>query len=280
MRILALALAGFVWSAAAISDTAAERPFFVLQATTTTQNSGLLDALLPKFEAASGIDVRVVVFGTGQALRNGENGDVDLLLVHAPQMEAEFVKNGFGVERHHVMENDFVLVGPEDDLAGTRDASGIADALERIASVKALFISRGDNSGTHIKETEIWRMAGVDPRTGSGEWYLEAGGGMGATLNISAARGAYTIADRASWASFANRAGLALLFEDDDELLRNPYGLVLVNPDRHAHVKAAEGQAFIDWMTGKEGQAGIAAFTIDGQPVFFPASDPARHRKD
>ena len=280
MRTLALVFAAIVWSTAALADTAGEQPFLVLQATTTTQNSGLLDALLPKFEAATGIDVRVVVFGTGQALRNGENGDVDLLLVHAPQMEAEFVKNGFGVERHQVMENDFVLVGPQDDPAGARNVSGIADALAQIAAVNALFISRGDNSGTHVKEMEIWRMAGLDPRIGSGKWYLEAGSGMGATLNISAARSAYTIADRASWASFANRAGLALLFESDERILRNPYGLVLVNPARHAHVKAAEGQAFIDWMMGEEGQAEIAAFQIDGQPVFFPAHDPARHRKD
>ncbi len=247
----------------------------VLQSTTSTRNSGLLDHLLPKFTARTGIEVRVVAVGTGQALKNARNGDGDALLVHARARELAFVAEGYGVLRCDVMYNDFVIVGPADDpagIAGMRDAPA---AFARIAAAGAIFVSRGDDSGTHVKERSLWRLAGIDPAAGAADWYREAGAGMGATLNIAAGMEGYTLTDRASWIAFANKRNLALLVEGDPRLF-NQYGVILVNPARHPAVNFAAAKAFRDWLVGPEGQAAIAAFRVKGQQLFFPNADCGR----
>ena len=243
--------------------------FIVVQSTTSIRNSGLLDHLLPEFTAQSGIEVRVVAVGTGQAIRNARNGDADVLLVHAKSAEEAFVAEGFGVERFDLMYNDFVIVGPASDPA---DVSGMNDAvssLEKIARARAAFASRGDDSGTHKKELDLWRETGLDPASASGGWYRETGSGMGATLNTAVGMSAYTLTDRATWIGFGNKGDFAIHVEGDAELF-NQYGLILVSPERHPHVAAAAGQAFIDWMLGPEGQRAIASFKIAGQQLFFP----------
>lgn len=247
----------------------AEDRFIIVQSTTSTQNSGLLDAILPGFEEKTGIDVRVVAVGTGQAIRNAMNGDGDVLLVHARPAEEAFVAEGWGVERHEVMYNDFVLVGPADDPAGLAGGSDIVAALTAIAGAEAPFASRGDDSGTHKAELRHWRSAGIDVAGASGGWYRETGTGMGATLNIAAGMQAYVLTDRATWIAFGNKGGMEILVEGDP-LLFNQYGVILVNPEKHPGVRAADGQAFIDWLTGPEGQAAIAGYTRDGQQLFFP----------
>lgn len=250
---------------------AADRNFIIVQSTTSTQNSGLFDAILPQFQAKTGIEVRVVAVGTGQALKNGRNGDGDVLLVHARAAEDRFVAEGFGIERRDVMYNDFVIIGPPDDpggIAGMRDAPA---ALAKIARTKAFFVSRGDNSGTHIKERSLWKASGVDPAGASGAWYREAGSGMGATLNTAVGMGAYTLTDRATWISFRNRRDFRIQVEGDKRLF-NPYGVILVNPQRHPHVNASGGRAFIEWLTGREGQAAIAAYTVSGNQLFYPSA--------
>jgi tungstate transport system substrate-binding protein len=241
-------------------------PFIVLASTTSTESSGLFRHLLPAFTAATGIEVRVVAVGTGQAIRLARNGDADVLLVHHPESERQFVADGHGVERVPVMHNDFVLVGPAQDPAGIRGSRDAAAALARIAASRHPFASRGDHSGTHMVELELWDAAGVEP---GGSWYRETGSGMGATLNVASAMDAYALADRGTWLSFGNRARLEILVEGD-ERLQNPYGVILVNPARHAHVRAAAGQAFIDWLTSAPGQARIASFLIGGEQAFFP----------
>ena len=243
--------------------------FLLLQSTTSTQNSGLLDDLIPRFRAETGIDVRVVAVGTGQALKNARNGDGDVLLVHARAREDAFVAAGYGIERHDVMYNDFVIVGPIDAPAGIRGMTDAAAALRALATQGATFASRGDDSGTHTKERALWQAAGVDPSRASGSWYRETGTGMGATLNTAVAMQAYTLTDRGSWISFKNKRDHEILVEGDSRLA-NPYGVILVNPERHPHVKAAEGRAFIAWLIGPRGQAAIANFRIDGQQLFFP----------
>ncbi|MEM6659082.1 MAG: substrate-binding domain-containing protein [Pseudomonadota bacterium] len=247
----------------------AEEPFVVVQSTTSTQNSGLLDFILPGFEAETGIDVRIVAVGTGQAIRNAINGDGDVLLVHSTPDEEQFVADGWGVQRADVMYNDYVLVGPRADPAGVRGASDILAALPMIEAARAPFVSRGDDSGTHKAELGFWTAAGFDPTGASGTWYLETGSGMGATLNVASGMGAYTLTDRATWLSFANRSDLEVLLEGDPRLF-NQYGVILVSPDRHPRVRAAAGQRFIDWLTGPDGQAAIESYTLDGQQVFFP----------
>ena len=244
-------------------------PFIVVASTTSTQNSGLFDHLLPRFRGKTGIAVRIVAVGTGQALRLARNGDADVLLVHHKASEERFVAEGFGVQRFDVMANDFVIVGPASDLAAIRGSTDAAGAMQRIAAARAPFLSRGDDSGTHKKERELWRAAGIDARRASGTWYREAGAGMGATLNSAAAMAAYTLSDRGTWLAFANKATLNILAEGDRRLL-NPYGVILVDPKRHPHVKADLGQAFIDWLVGPEGQAAITGFRIGGQQAFFP----------
>ncbi|SDC95093.1 substrate-binding domain-containing protein [Ruegeria marina] len=257
---LALAMAG---AAQAAED------FIVVQSTTSTQNSGLLDHILPAFEAESGIEVRVVAVGTGQAIKNATNGDGDVLLVHAKAAEEKFVAEGWGVQRFDVMYNDFVLVGPVADPAGIKGGADVVAALSAIASAQAPFASRGDDSGTHKAELRHWQSAGVDVAAASGGWYRETGSGMGATLNLAAGMGAYALTDRATWIAFANKGDLEVMVEGDDRLF-NQYGVILVNPEKHPGVKAEAGQKFIDWLIGPDGQAAIASYTLDGQQLFFP----------
>lgn len=250
---------------------AAER-FITVSSTTSTENSGLFQAILPLFEKDTGIAVRVVAVGTGQAIRMAQRGDADVLLVHHRPSEEQFVADGFGVERHDVMYNDFVLAGPRTDPAGVGGTSDAVGALARIATQQAVFVSRGDDSGTHKRELSLWRAAGVDVSVASHAWYRESGAGMGTALNIASGMGAYILTDRGTWLNFSNKGGLVVLVAGDRRLF-NPYGVILVNPQRHPHVKAADGQAFIDWLLSPAGQAAIAAYRIDGQPVFFPHTD-------
>ena len=247
----------------------AEERFIILQSTTSTQNSGLFDAILPRFQSKTGIEVRVVAVGTGQALKNARNGDGDVLLVHARSDEEAFVAAGWGVKRYNVMYNDFVIVGPTDDPAGIGGLRPASLALKKIVQIQAAFVSRGDESGTHKKERALWKIAAVDPLKASGTWYREAGAGMGATLNTAVGMRAYTLTDRGTWLSFRNKADYTILVEGDPQLF-NQYGVILVNPAKHPHVKAGLGQQFIDWLVGPEGQRLIAGYTIAGQPLFFP----------
>ena len=248
----------------------AQERFITLASTTSTANSGLFDHILPLFTESSGIAVRVVAVGTGAALKLGERGDVDVVLVHARAAEERFVAAGFGVDRRDVMYNDFIIVGPASDPAAIAGMTDAPEALRRIAESHAPFVSRGDGSGTHKAELRLWDAVGGAPQ--SGDWYREAGAGMGATLNTARAMDAYSLADRGTWLSFANRGGLVALVEGDPRLF-NPYGVILVNPARHPHVKAADGGAFIDWLTGPEGQAAIGAFTLGGQRLFTPNAE-------
>jgi tungstate transport system substrate-binding protein len=248
------------------------RPITVAS-TTSTQNSGLFAYLLPKFTAETGIDVNVVAVGTGQAIRIATNGDADVLLVHHEASERKFVAEGLGLARHPVMHNDFVLVGPARDPAGIRGMADVAKALRRIGEAGEVFVSRGDDSGTHKKELELWQATAFDPRPASGSWYREAGSGMGATLNTAAAMNGYTLSDRASWVSYGNKGGLEILVEGDARL-HNPYTAIVVNPERHPHVHAGEAQTFVDWLTSLRGQEAIAAFRVDGQQLFFPDARP------
>ncbi len=241
----------------------------ILQSTTSTANSGLYKFILPKFKAKTGITVRVVAVGTGQALRNGRAGDGDVLLVHAKSAEEKFVAEGYGVRRFDVMYNDFVIVGPAKDPAGIRDATSTAAAFAKIAASKALFASRGDNSGTHKKEQQLWTVANIDPSPSSGQWYRETGSGMGATLNIAVGMGAYTMTDRGTWISFKNKQNFEILLEGDKALF-NQYGIILINPARHKNVNARDGQVFIDWILSSEGQSAIASYKLGGKQLFFP----------
>lgn len=251
------------------SGAARAQEFIVVQSTTSTQNSGLFEHILPMFEAETGIDVRVVAVGTGQAIRNAMNGDGDVLFVHDRVAEDKFVAEGHGIARFDMMHNDFVLVGPKTDpacVAGMRD---VVAALRRIAEAQVPFVSRGDDSGTNKAELRLWTEAGIDARAASGSWYRETGAGMGATLNTGIAMGAYVLTDRATWIAFGNKGGHAIRVEGDARL-SNRYGIILVNPDKHPNVKARAGQTFIDWVLSDEGQAAIASYKVDGQQLFFP----------
>jgi tungstate transport system substrate-binding protein len=248
---------------------AADQPFILLQSTTSTRNSGLYDYLLPMYQKFSGVVVRAVAVGTGQALANARNGDADVLLVHARNAEEQFVADGYGVRRFDLMYNDFVIVGSNTDPAQIRGLNRAAEALQRIARANALFVSRGDDSGTHQKERALWQDAKVDAVAASGTWYLETGSGMGATLNIAAGRSAYALTDRATWISFQNKQSFEILVAGDPKLF-NQYGVILVDPERHPHVKAALGQAFIDWLLSSAGQNAIAAFKVGGEQLFYP----------
>lgn len=250
----------------------AEDRFIIVQSTTSTQNSGLLDAILPEFEAQSGVDVRVVAVGTGQAIRNATLGDGDVLLVHAKPAEEKFVTDGWGLYRLDVMYNDFVLVGPAADPAGIAGTSDIVAALNAIATAQVPFASRGDDSGTHKAELRHWGSAQVDVAADSGGWYRETGSGMGATLNVAQGMDAYALTDRATWLAFGNKGNHKILVEGDPKLF-NQYGVIPVNPAKHPGLNAADGQLFIDWLTGAQGQAAIADFKIDGQQLFFPNAD-------
>ncbi len=265
---LALAL----FAATLTMEAHADTPTITLASTTSTENSGLFAHLLPQFTQSTGIAVRVVAVGTGQALRIARNGDADVLLVHHRPSEEAFVAEGYGLRRYDVMYNDFVLLGPRADPAGLRGLDDAAAALARVAAARAPFASRGDDSGTHKKELGLWAAAGLDPSAASGSWYRETGSGMGATLNAAAAMGAYALSDRATWRAFANKGDLEVLVEGDERLF-NPYGVILVNPARHPHVHAREGQAFIDWLVSETGQKAIADFRVDGRQLFFPNAE-------
>ena len=248
------------------AQPAAAQEFITVASTTSTENSGLFGHILPIFRDDTGIEVRVVAQGTGQALETGRRGDADVVFVHARAQEEQFVAEGYGVERFDVMYNDFVMVGPGDDPAGLRAAPDAAAAITLIADAEAPFASRGDDSGTHVAEQALWAAAGIEPE---GAWYLSTGSGMGATLNTAAQVPAYALTDRGTWLSFENRGPLEIVHEGDPALF-NPYGIILVSPERHSHVKAEQGQAFIDWIISDEGQAAIAGYTVGGEQLFFP----------
>jgi tungstate transport system substrate-binding protein len=257
-----------------LATAAADDKFIVVQSTTSTEQSGLFGYLLPLFKAGSGIDVRVVAVGTGQAIKNAQNGDGDVLFVHAKADEEKFVEAGYGVKRFDVMYNDFVIVGPKSDPAGVAGMTDAAAALTKIAAAKAPFASRGDDSGTHKAELKLWQTAGVDTKAASGGWYRETGSGMGPTLNTAAGMGAYALTDRGTWLSFQNRGDLEILVAGDGRLF-NQYGVTLVNPAKLPGVKADLGQQFVDWLISPEGQKAIAGFTINGEQLFFPNAKPA-----
>ena len=247
----------------------ADQAFITLQSTTSTQNSGLLDHILPIFTRETGIEVRVVAVGTGQAIRNASMGDGDALLVHARAAEEAFVAEGHGTERRDVMYNDFVLVGPPADPAGVRGMKDAPAALRLIADKGAPFASRGDDSGTHKAEMRLWEAAGTDPVPASGTWYRETGSGMGATLNTGIGMDAYVLTDRATWLAHGRKGEHEILVEGDERLF-NQYGVIPVNPERHPGVKAKEARAFADWLTSTAGQGAIASFRVDGEQLFFP----------
>lgn len=247
----------------------AEKPYITVASTTSTEQSGLFGHIIPAFTEATGIDVRVVAVGTGQAFAIARAGDADILFVHDTAGEEQFVADGYGVERKDVMYNDFVIIGPTADPAGIADAETAIDAMQRIAGVEAAFTSRGDDSGTHRAELRLWEDAGIEP---AGRWYRELGSGMGPTLNTAAGMDAYVVSDRATWLSFENRQELTILFEGDDVLF-NPYGSVLINPERHPHLKHDLAAQWHEWLISDEGQAAIASYEIDGEALFFPNAD-------
>jgi len=254
----------------AVFPASAVERFITLASTTSTENSGLFEAILPQFTLAVGIAVRVVAVGSGAAFRLGRRGDVDVILVHDREAELRFVADGHGATRRDVMYNDFVIAGPRIDPAKVRGMNDVVFALRRIAAASAPFASRGDDSGTHKAERRYWKAAAFDPIPGSGKWYFEAGAGMGATLNLAVAKGAYVLSDRATWLSFKNRARMRIAVQGDPRLF-NPYGVILVNSDRHPHVKRTAGLRFIDWLTSVAGRTAISDFRLAGQQVFFPA---------
>jgi tungstate transport system substrate-binding protein len=241
----------------------------VVASTTSTQDSGLFGHLLPLFKAKTGIDVRVVSQGTGQALDTGRRGDADVVFVHAKSQEEKFVADGFGVKRTPVMYNDFVLIGPKSDPAKINGSKDIAAALAKIKAAGAPFISRGDKSGTHSAELNLWKAAGIDIAANKGPWYRDIGQGMGAALNTASASNAYVLTDRGTWLSFKNRGDLVISVEGDKRLF-NQYGVILVNPAKHAHVKKDLAQSFIDWLISPAGQKAIADYKINGEQLFFP----------
>jgi tungstate transport system substrate-binding protein len=253
----------------AASPVQAQDKSIVVASTTSTQDSGLFGHILPLFKAATGIEVRVVAQGTGQALDTGRRGDADVLFVHAKAQEEKFIADGFGVKRFPVMYNDFVLIGPKSDPAGIKGQSDIVAALQTIKARAAPFISRGDRSGTHIAELDLWKAAGIDIAKDKGPWYKEIGQGMGAALNTASASNAYVLADRGTWIAFKNRGELDIAVQGDKRLF-NQYGVMLVNPAKHPHVKKEPGQAFIDWLVSAAGQKAIADYKIEGQQLFFP----------
>ena len=271
MHLLRRAVLPVLVAAFALPAFAQERSITVAS-TTSTEQSGLFGHILPIFTRESGIAVRVVALGTGQALDVGRRGDADVVFVHDRAAEERFVAEGFGGPRRHVMFNDFVITGPAADPARIAGLGDTAEALRRIAAARAPFISRGDRSGTHAAELRLWQLAGIDPATGRGQWYREVGQGMGPALNTAAAQGAYILADRGTWLSFRNRQDQRILIEGDTRLF-NQYGVMLVNAQRHPHVKAADGQRFIDWLLSAAGQAAIASYRINGEQLFFPNAD-------
>jgi len=271
MRLFRRALLLALMAAFALPALAQERSITVAS-TTSTEQSGLFGHILPIFTRETGIAVRVVALGTGQALDVGRRGDADVVFVHDRAAEERFVADGFGGPRRHVMFNDFVITGPAADPARIAGLGDTAEGLRRIAAARAPFISRGDRSGTHAAELRLWQLADLDPTTGRGQWYREIGQGMGPALNTAAAQGAYVLADRGTWLSFRNRQDQRILIEGDARLF-NQYGVMLVNAQRHPHVKMADAQRFIDWLLSSAGQAAIASYRINGEQLFFPNAD-------
>ena len=265
--VIALFALGFLVFSTGL--TQAQDKSIVVASTTSTQDSGLFDHILPLFKSKTGIDVKVVSQGTGQALDTGRRGDADVVFVHAKPQEEKFVTDGFGVKRMPVMYNDFILIGPKSDPAGIGGTKDIVAALKTIKAKGSAFISRGDKSGTHSAELNLWKAAGIDIAVEKGPWYREIGQGMGAALNTASASNAYVLADRGTWLSFKNRGDLVISVEGDQRLF-NQYGVMLVNPTKHPHVKKQAGQAFIDWLVSPEGQKTIAEYKIGGQQFFFP----------
>ena len=247
----------------------AQQKYITVASTTSTEQSGLFRHLLPIFEQKTGIQVRVVALGTGQALDMGRRGDADVVFVHAKPLEEEFVAEGHGVQRYEVMYNDFVLIGPRADPARVAGGKDVVRAFQQIEKAKSAFVSRGDRSGTHFAELELWKAAAIDIAREKGAWYRETGSGMGPALNTASGMNAYILADRGTWLSFKNRGELAIVVEGDKRLF-NQYGIILVNPARHLGVKREMGQAFIDWIIANEGQEAIAAYKIGGEQLFFP----------
>jgi tungstate transport system substrate-binding protein len=270
--VIAFAAAAFM---AGVSIASAQNRSIVVSSTTSTQDSGLFGHILPLFKAKTGIDVKVVSQGTGQALDTGRRGDADVVFVHAKSAEVKFLAEGFSTKRYPVMYNDFVLIGPNTDPAGITGSRDIVAALKSIKDRAAPFISRGDRSGTHVAELNLWKDAGIDIEKDKGPWYKSIGQGMGAALNTASASNSYVLADRGTWLSFKNRVDLIIAVEGDKKLF-NQYGVMLVNPAKHPNVKKDLGQAFIDWLISPEGQKAIADYKINGQQLFYPnANDPS-----
>jgi tungstate transport system substrate-binding protein len=274
MRAWVLALtAGFFLLSA--SSANAEQQFITVASTTSTEESGLFGHLLPGFTKETGIEVRVVAVGTGQALKIGERGDCDVVFVHDKPAELDFVAKGFGIERREVMYNDFVLVGPGADPAQVEGGKDIVAAFRKIAQAQAPFVARGDDSGTSKAELRLWKEAGIDPKAARGGWYRDTGSGMGPTLNTAAAMDGYALSDRGTWLSFKNKQGLKIVVEGDRRLF-NQYGIMLVNSAKHPEVKQALGRKFIDWLVSPAGQQAIADYRINGEQLFFPDANSRR----
>jgi tungstate transport system substrate-binding protein len=270
-RFLSFATALCVGAVAAFAPAIAEDRSIVVASTTSTQDSGLFGYLLPIFKAKTGIEVKVIAQGTGQALDTARRGDADVVFVHAKSQEEKFLAEGFGVKRFDVMYNDFVLIGPRGDPAGVK-GKDIETALKTIQAKGVRFVSRGDRSGTHAAELALWKQAGIDIAAGKGPWYREIGQGMGAALNAASGMNGYVLSDRGTWISFKNRGDLQIVVEGDKRLF-NQYGVMLVSPEKYPSVKKELGQAFVDWLISPEGQAAIAGYKIDGEQLFFPDAE-------
>jgi tungstate transport system substrate-binding protein len=264
-----LLVASWLLLVVAASSAVSQQPFITVASTTSTEESGLFGYLLPAFTKATGIQVRVVAVGTGQALKIGERGDCDVVFVHDRPAELAFVEHGFGIDRREVMYSDFILVGPKADPAHVAGGKDIVAALRKIAVAKTPFVARGDDSGTSKAEMRLWKEAGIDPKTAGAGWYRDTGSGMGPTLNTAAAMDGYTLSDRGTWLSFKNKQNLAIVVEGDRRLF-NQYGVMLVHPQKHPHVKRDLGEKFIDWLTSTNGQKTIAGYRINGEQLFFP----------
>jgi tungstate transport system substrate-binding protein len=270
---LGLALAAVLSWRPALAPAFAQDRSIVVASTTSTQDSGLFGHILPLFKAKTGIDVKVVAQGTGQALDTARRGDADVVFVHAKAQEEKFVAEGSGVKRYDVMYNDFVVIGPKSDPARIKGGKDVLAAFKAIAEKGSPFVSRGDKSGTHSAELALWKKAGLDPAGTKPAWYREIGQGMGAALNTAGSMGAYVLSDRGTWLAFKNRGDLEIVVEGDRQLF-NQYGIILVNPEKHAHVKKELGQQFIDWVISPEGQNAIKSYTINGMQLFFPNAGP------
>lgn len=264
-----LLMAAVLLLGTAFADSQPANKVLKMATTTSTENSGLLAELLPLFEKDSGYSVQVIAVGTGKALKMGEDGDVDVVLVHAPGAEKQFVESGFGLERHPVMYNDFIILGPEADPAGLKGSKTAAEGLQKIADAQAIFISRGDDSGTHKKEKQLWEAAGVTPQ---GEWYREAGQGMGKVIQMAGELEGYTLADRGTWLASMGKSPLKIALEGD-EVLHNPYGIIAVSPERYPDINHAGAEALIAWLTAEAGQQAIGEFRIAGQQLFVPSAE-------